>query len=357
MAKPILPKFIRHTLRDSKSRRILAFLLLNLSFMGVELLVGFWSNSLGLISDAGHMFFDCTALFIGLFASFASSWRADQRFTYGYARYEVLSGFVNGVFLIFIAFAVLTESLSRISEPPEIHSGHLLWTSVTGLLINMVGLVFFHDFSHGGNHENCGGGHGHSHTHGHGHGGGGGGAGGAGGGGSSADQNMRGIFLHILADALGSVGVVVSSIFIKYFGWKIADPICSLMISGLILASVVPLIQDTSMILLQQVPQSKAQAFATALVEVRRMKNVLTLSQPHMWSIRGGLLVTTLHVVVEEGTSSDRQQALLQDVVKVLKNSGANHTTVQLIQGTDFVEKLKEGGEIIGRRSEFHETV
>jgi solute carrier family 30 (zinc transporter), member 5/7 len=332
-------KFLHHIFRDRKSRRILAFLLLNLIFMGVELLVGFIANSLGLISDAGHMFFDCTALFIGLFAAFAASWRADNRFTYGYARYEVLSGFVNGVFLIFVAFAVLTESLSRISEPPEVHSGHLLWTSITGLLINMIGLVFFHDFSHGGNHENCNGGHGHgSHGHSHGHGGG-------------TDQNMRGIFLHILADALGSVGVVVSSILIKYFGWHIADPICSLMISGLILMSVVPLIQDTGVILLQQVPQQKEQAFAAALVEIRHMENVQSLAEPHMWSVRGGLFVTTLHVIVEEETTSERQQALLRKVVTVLKVSGANHTTVQISRVRDYG---KGGGRMT---MSLHETV
>ena len=353
--RTFLQKFLKHTLRDTKTRRILAFLLLNLAFMGVELFVGFVANSLGLISDAGHMFFDCIALFIGLFAAFASSWRADNIFTYGYARYEVLAGFVNGIFLIFVAFAVLTESLSRISEPPEVHSGHLLWTSITGLVINMIGLVFFHDFSHGGNHEHCNhGSHGHG-SHGH---------------GShgtqvcnkekhknndndnGTDQNMRGIFLHILADALGSVGVVISSIFVKYFGWHIADPICSLMISGLILMSVVPLIQDTGLILLQQVPQHKAQTFAAALVEIRRMDNVQNLSQPHMWSIRGGLFVSTLHVIVNEGTTSDRQQILLHKVLTVLKKCGANHTTVQITHGKEY------GGNNGGVLSSLlHETV
>ena len=343
MAKTSFQSFVTHVTTDPKSLKILIFALLNLSFMFVEVLVGFWSNSLGLISDAGHMLFDCTALFIGLFAAFAASWRADRRFTYGYARYEVLSGFVNGVFLIFVAFAVLTESLSRISEPPEVHSGHLLWTSITGLFINMVGLVFFHDFSHGGNHEHCNHGHGGGHDdhqhHGHSHGDGGtcnhGSGGevvtlGAEGPVSDHDQNMRGIFLHILADALGSVGVVISSAAIKYFGWYMADPICSLMISVLILMSVVPLIQDTSKILLQQIPDNKAATFASTLVDISRFKSVEKITDPHFWSVRGGLFVTTLHVTVDPTTTSARQQQLLNEIVHKLKSIGANHTTVQI---------------------------
>ena len=147
-----LRRFWRHSISDPKSRRILAFLALNLGFMFVELVVGYWSNSLGLVSDAGHMLFDCAALAMGLFAAYAAKWSANSQYTYGYSRVEVLSGFVNGVFLIFIAFAVFTESLHRLNEPPEVHSGHLIWTSTVGLLINVVGLVFFHDFSHGGAH-------------------------------------------------------------------------------------------------------------------------------------------------------------------------------------------------------------
>lgn len=345
MAKTSFQSFVAHVTTDPKSLKILIFALLNLSFMFVEVLVGFWSNSLGLISDAGHMLFDCTALFIGLFAAFAASWRADRRFTYGYARYEVLSGFVNGVFLIFVAFAVLTESLSRISEPPEVHSGHLLWTSITGLFINMVGLVFFHDFSHGGNHEHCNHGHGgghddHGHQH-HGHSHGDGVTCTHGGGGEVAtpsaegpvsdhDQNMRGIFLHILADALGSVGVVISSAAIKYFGWYMADPICSLMISVLILMSVMPLIQDTSKILLQQIPDNKAATFASALVDISHFKSVEKITDPHFWSVRGGLFVTTLHVTVDPTITSARQQQLLNEIVQKLNSIGANHTTVQI---------------------------
>jgi solute carrier family 30 (zinc transporter), member 5/7 len=371
MTCSFIKKFMQHALSDSKSQKILAFLLLNLSFMFVELLVGYLSNSLGLISDAGHMLFDCMSLFIGLFAAFAASWQADGRFTYGYARYEVLSGFVNGIFLIFVAFAVLTESLSRITEPPEVHSGHLLVTSVTGLVINMIGLVFFHDFSHGGNHEMCshdhggsgsnngGCSHGGSHGHHHGH------SLGSSSGGSSDDQNIRGIFLHILADALGSVGVVFSSLLIKYFGWHVADPICSCMISILILLSVIPLLQDTSKILLQQIPSNKAAEFQASLNDISNMISVRRVDEPHFWSVRGGLFVTTLHVIVDENITASRRQQLLNDILQKLKLIGANYTTVQITKnGCSHFDSLEDSRKRMGiydydmrKRVEMIETV
>ena len=403
--------FWRHSTTDPKSCRILAFLGFNLGFMFVELAVGFWANSLGLVSDAGHMLFDCAALAIGLFAAYASKWSANAEYTYGYSRVEVLSGFINGVLLIFVAFAVFTESLHRLNEPPEVHSGHLIWTSTAGLIINIVGLLFFHEFSHGGNHgHDCGHAHGggrhygdgnipsnvqrqaaHNHGHGecHGH------AleharGLQNGHGShhdsdtessnhghshsngrcnhsthvagedavclptqtdsllandghcsdhsstsysshgassspetsfhvhnssptqpvvrTTDQNMRGIFLHVLADALGSVGVVVSSILIRYFGWSIADPICSLMISVLILLSVVPLIQDTAWVLLQHTPTrglgSEPQALQRVVNKIRKLKGVSSVSCAHFWTIGSGERVATLHVALDEATMS-----------------------------------------------------
>lgn len=96
------------------------FLLLNLSFAFVELFYGVWTNSLGLISDSFHMFFDCTGLLAGLAASVITKWKANDRYSYGYVRAEVLAGFVNSLFLLFISFFILSESVERLIEPPEV---------------------------------------------------------------------------------------------------------------------------------------------------------------------------------------------------------------------------------------------
>ena len=161
----------------------------------------------------------------------------------------MLAGFVNAIFLVFVGVrvpellpslisrgpdractstlqvSVVFEALERLWEPPEVHGEHVLPVAIVGLLVNLVGLLFFHDSAHGHAHGGGGGG-----SHGHSHGGGG-------------NENMYGVYLHVLADAFGSIGVIISSLLIKFFGWQLADPIASILISALILASVVPLLQ------------------------------------------------------------------------------------------------------------------
>lgn len=197
-----------------------------------------------------------------IFIQVIAKWRATDQFTYGFVRAEVLSGFLNGLFLLFIAFFILSEAVERVMEPPEVKHERLFLVSVLGFLVNLVGIFVFqhggaHGHSHGGDshghshgHDDHGhslfGGHGHSHgesNHGHSH-------NGSNhfhahsdvsGGGSS--QIMRGVYLHILADTLGSVGVIISAGLIWAFGWYIADPICSICIALLISYSVLDLIK------------------------------------------------------------------------------------------------------------------
>ena len=196
----------------------------------MELLYGVWTNSLGLISDGFHMLFDCTALLVGLYASIMSRWKPTRLYSYGFGRVEVLSGFVNGLFLVVIALFVLEEALDRLLEPPSVSTDRLLFVSIAGFIVNLIGIVTF------------------SHSHAHSHGGGGGG------GGHTHNTNMQGVFLHVLADTMGSVGVIVSSLLIQQFEWYVADPICSLFIAILILVSVLPLLKDSAEILLLATP-------------------------------------------------------------------------------------------------------
>ena len=258
------------------------------------------------------MFFDCAALIIGLAASYAATWHQDAKFPFGYGRFQQLAGFVNGIFLLFVALAVSVESIDRLREPPEIHSPHLVATSVAGLLINCVGVLFFHDFSHG---------HGHSH------------------GGSEcshhgADQNIRGVFLHILADTLGSVGVVVSALVMRHSNFYIIDPICSLMISGLILASTVPLLQDTASALLLHTPQSATPALLGVVSRVSRLPNVVATAETHFWSM--GRLGTAGSIVVyaQPACSSSERQQILLSIRKLLTGAGIARAAVEVRQSS-----------------------
>lgn len=319
---------LRAVVSDSNARNLMGFLVLNFAFAFVELAYGIWTNSLGLISDSFHMFFDCTGLVAGLAAQVVSRWPADDSYAYGYKRAEVLAGFVNALFLLFIAFFILTEAVERAIEPPEVHHDRLFVVSVLGLLVNLVGIyVFQHGGSHGHSHGGSGG-HGHSHGssggHGHSHGGSSSSHGHSHGGGHHTDENsyhqhnqvsismganqqnnssapstnqtshnqnhlMKGVLLHILADTLGSVGVVISALLMRAFGWMRADPVCSIFIAVLVAASVWGLLRDSARILMMRTPvelDDERRLLDKCYSQLHRYHPaVLGIQEPRFWTL------------------------------------------------------------------------
>ncbi|KAJ3515762.1 hypothetical protein NLJ89_g1554 [Agrocybe chaxingu] len=136
----LLKSYLKTILANPESRKIFYFLMLNLFYMLIQMLYGVWTNSLGLISDAIHMAFDCMAIGVGLFASVMATWDPNERFTYGYGRIETLSGFANGIFLILISIFIIFEAIQRILEPPEMNTSQLLLVSSLGLGVNLFGM-------------------------------------------------------------------------------------------------------------------------------------------------------------------------------------------------------------------------
>uniref|UniRef100_G3Q1L1 Zinc transporter n=1 Tax=Gasterosteus aculeatus aculeatus TaxID=481459 RepID=G3Q1L1_GASAC len=341
-----LPRFIKDSLKqileEYDSRQIFYFLCLNLAFTFVELFYGVWTNSLGLISDGFHMLFDCSALVLGLFAALMSRWKATRIFSYGYGRVEILSGFINGLFLMVIAFFVFVESVSRVLDPPNINTDMLTPVSVGGLLVNLVGICAFshaHAHAHGGktcpSNDHGHSHHGHSHSeHGHSHGGHGHGGHGHGGhgpppgsAGGGMNANMRGVFLHVLADTLGSVGVIISTILIRQFGWLIADPICSLFIATLIFLSVIPLLKDACEVLLLRIPPEIEKELNSALEKVEKIEGVLSYRDPHFWRHSANIMAGTIHLQIMAGVV---EQRIVQQVTAILKDAGVNNLSVQV---------------------------
>ncbi|CAH8466560.1 unnamed protein product [Heterobilharzia americana] len=316
-------------LNGQASRRIFAFLCLNLAFTFVELFYGVWTNSLGLISDGFHMLFDSAALVVGLYAAVVSHWKPTRIFSYGYNSAEILSGFVNALFLLVISASVFVNAVVRIHRPPDIKTDKLLAVSVLGLLVNIVGVIALgHAHSHGGGshcHSHGGGSHGHSHeggSHSHSH--------------ShhhesehnhscnhshdanrshshhsdrerlidsidekvhysqnkcgshkshkvdTDDANLRGVYLHVLADTLGSVSVIFSSFLVSTYGWNIADPICSMFIACVIGYSAMPLLNDTLGLLTLKVPDD----FQSQLIvkKILQVGEVISVSNPFIWN-------------------------------------------------------------------------
>ncbi|KAK9107944.1 hypothetical protein Syun_023955 [Stephania yunnanensis] len=466
----IVMKPIRHILSERKSRKIALFLLINTAYMVVEFVAGFMSNSLGLISDACHMLFDCAALAIGLYASYISRLPANAQFNYGRGRFEILSGYVNAVFLVLVGSLIVLESFERILDPQEISTNSLLSVSIGGLVVNVVGLIFFHEEHH---HAHGGGGscsHSHSHAHSHSHEKSIGVAGNDhchdhvhddhhdhnndhghhhhdetreickngeslgrhdhqqchshlhdhekehhhhdnnplhhhchhdhhneksiavsssvvkhdhdhdsfiksqadGDGcchahsdqpssshvheaGSSChhhsslgstvepllekkqmkepekhhhiDHNMEGIFLHVLADTLGSVGVVISTLLIQYKGWLVADPACSIFISVLIVSSVIPLLRNSAEILLQRVPRAHEQDLKLALNDVMRISGVHSISNVHVWSLTNTDVVGTVHVRL---TADADKESTKSEASRILQDAGIKDLTIQV---------------------------
>ncbi|XP_011689542.1 PREDICTED: zinc transporter 7-A [Wasmannia auropunctata] len=328
---------------DQNIRNLFLFLILNLSFAFVELLYGIWTNSLGLISDSFHMFFDCTGLLFGLAASVITRWRANDRYSYGYVRAEVLGGFVNGLLLLFIALFIMSEAVERAIEPPEIKHERLFVVSVMGLIVNLVGICAF---KHGHGHGH--GGHGHSHSHSHSH-------GGRGHHDHSHSQNhdyspllnhnydhhvevetsfsgtnsqiMKGVFLHILADTLGSVGVIISAVLMQMFGWMIADPICSMLIAVLIVLSVASLIKESWEVLMQRQPVALDHVLPQCYNKVTQIPGVYSVQDPHFWTLCSDVYVGCMKLEVAREVDP---KSVVMTTQKIFQAAGVRQLTVQL---------------------------
>ncbi|EEQ34327.1 CDF zinc transporter [Microsporum canis CBS 113480] len=237
-----------------------ALVILNLVFMMVQLTYGIVTGSLGLLSDSIHMLFDCFALAVGLAAAVMSKWPPSSRFPYGYGKIDTLAGFGNGVFLMIISIEIVYEAVERLMSGSEVHRiGDLFIVSSLGLVVNLVGIFAFDHAHHGHGHG------GHDHDHGHG------------------NENMHGIFLHILADALGSVAVVSSTILVHFFGWSGFDPIASCLIAILIFASAIPLVISTSKTLLLALPADVEYSLRDTLASVSVMRGVVGYTVPKFW--------------------------------------------------------------------------
>ncbi|VDK87227.1 unnamed protein product [Onchocerca ochengi] len=251
---------------------------------------------------------------MGLVASVMSRWPSSKYYSYGYGRVEVLSdippfgfpGFINALFLIVIAFFIFLEALERLYDPPDISTDKLMIVAVAGLIVNIFGMFAFHGATHAHSHGDDGNhshnnashshsssshahSHSHSHSHAHSHG--------------EANANMQGVFLHVLADTLGSVFVIISTLMIQYFGWTWVDPLCSLILSVLILGSVIPLLKQSMATLMQNMPPHTEEEFEHILHEILNIDGVISYSNVHLWQLKSVFNVASLHVQVNDNAN------------------------------------------------------
>jgi cobalt-zinc-cadmium efflux system protein len=278
-----------HRHRHESGRRALASALgLTMAYLGVELVGGWLTNSLALLSDAAHMFTDVIALGLGLFGVWIAERPATDRKTYGYYRAEILVALVNGLLLWLVVLWILWEAWHRVTEPQPVHAAGTLAVAVIGLVVNLASARLLSGASH--------------------------------------SIGVRGALLHVLSDLFGSVGVVASGLVVLTTGWTPADALVSVVIAGLILIGSFGLIREAVDVLMEAVPRHiDLDALRRTLEDVPGATEVHDL---HVWSLTTGHCALSAHAVVEEGVTQDHVLAEMND--RLAERFDIRHVTIQL---------------------------
>ena len=279
----------RHTHSSRHKHRLWVVFALSASFMVVQVVVGWWTNSLALLADAAHLFVDAAGVALSLLAVWFAERPATPEKTYGYYRVEILAALVNGVVLCVLAIAILVEAWKRLRVPHDISAGPVLVVAVTALGVNLLAAWLLHA-------------------------------------GAGESLNVRGAYLEVLGDALSSAAVIVAAAVILVTGWTAADALASAAIGLLILPRTFALLKQAVNVLLEGVPAHLDLAeIETALRGVPGVKRVHDL---HVWTLTSGREAMSVHVEVEPGTPPDR---ILDELHVVLHaRFGIDHTTIQV---------------------------
>ena len=270
------------------SKKLILVLVLTAIFMVIEAVAGWVSGALALLADAGHMLIDVAALALSAFTAWLVRQPSSPSKTYGYLRLEILAAVVNGAALIGIAVAVIVEAFDRLGAPQPIRADIFLVAALAGLLINITSLRILHTHRHGG-------------------------------------LNIRGAYLHVLGDTLGSVGALIAALVVMYTGWTLIDPIMSILLSVLILGGAWQLLKESTEILLEaappHVPMNEVRGRLLAVAGVQDVHDL------HVWTVTSGVVAMSGHVVVPELTS---HPVALKRLLSELEDLGIQHSTLQL---------------------------
>lgn len=280
-----------HTHGANKKVLMISFLIIT-SYMIVEAIGGFLTNSLALLSDAGHMLSDSISLAIALIAFKLAEKAADHSKTYGYKRFEILASVINGVTLIAIAGYIFYEAIERFANPPEVATTGMLIISVIGLAVNI--LVAWIMMRGGDTHENL---------------------------------NMRGAYLHVLSDMLGSVGAISAALLIIFFGWAWADPAASVIVAVLVLRSGYFVTKAAVHVLMEGTPQNID--VDDILQTISTTKGIQGVHDFHIWSITSGMNALSCHAVVDNRLTIAESEHILRNLEHSLEHKGISHVTIQ----------------------------
>lgn len=273
--------------------RLVVVLAITLAVVLVQIIGAALSGSLALLADAGHMLSDAAGVFIALLASWIATRPASELRTYGYQRAEVLAAMANALILIVIAVVIVIEAIRRLGETPEVQTDIMLWAAVAGAVANLVSLLILR-------------------------------------GAQEESLNVRGAYLEVLGDLLGSLAVIAAAIIIMTTGFQTADTIASLVIAVMILPRAWSLLRDVVDVLLEATP--KGVEVQMIREHIMTVPGVVDVHDIHIWTITSGVPVFSAHVVVEDGMlSADGADQLLDHLGACLgSHFDTEHCTFQL---------------------------
>ena len=256
-----------------------------------EALVGYKSNSLALMADAGHNFADALALALSAFALWIAAKPADNKRTFGYHRVGILAALVNAVGLAAMAIFIFWEAIQRLQTPQHVESGPMIWVALLAIVLNS-GIAWWLASA------------------------------------AKEDLNIRSAYLHMLGDAVASLGVVIAGIIIAFTSLFIADPIVSIIFALLVLWSSWSIFKESIQMLLEGIPLGMELDAVEA--SIRNVNGVLNMHDLHVWTISSGLIACSCHILVAEQSVSDGQK-ILKDVAHMLEHDyKISHSTIQI---------------------------
>jgi len=274
--------------RRGGTGRLAATLALAGGYLVVEVVGGVVSGSLALLADAGHMLSDVAALTLSLVAMRVARRPPTARRTYGFHRAEILAALANGAALVAIAALIVREAVERFHQPPEVRAGLLLGVAAGGLAVNLVSLALLHRDR-------------------------------------AASLNLRGAWLHVLTDALGSVHAIAAGALIAAFGWRWADPVASLLIALLVAYSAWGLVRESISVLMESVPHHiDLDALGAA---IRTADGVAGVHDLHVWTITSGFVALSAHV---QALPAEAPRVLEEVRAMIAERFGIAHSTIQI---------------------------
>jgi cation diffusion facilitator family transporter len=272
---------------ESLNKAFIIGIVLNLVFVVIEFAAGFWFDSLALLSDAGHNLSDVVSLVLALLAFRLAKVKANERYTYGYKKSTILVSLLNAVILLVAVGAIVIESIHKLNNPAVVPGGAIAWVAGVGVLINaFTAFLFMKD--------------------------------------KEKDLNVKGAYLHMAADTLVSVGVLVAGIVISRTGWYIIDPIIGLIVAVVILISTWNLLHDSLRLTLDGVPTSiDSQKVVKA---IRALPGVDDVHHIHIWAISTTENALTAHIVLKQPEGMQEVKHLIRHR---LEDFGIGHATLE----------------------------